>query len=573
MAKERTLTGTSIGGGYALARAFLYVPFLSHLPSRNVTADEIPLEFALLDKGLKQASEELEAIFKRASGPKKDIIEAQKLMLLDEDMIQEIKDAINSGDNAAKAIRDTYESYIALFEKNTDDLFKARALDLRDLENRLLRGLEGCQAPSLDSFHEDIILVAHDLTPSEMATLDRLHVKGLIGEIGGETSHTAILARSYGLPTVLGVTDALKFIKPSQKVAIDAQKGIVQLGVDEETEKEYQAKEEVYIKEKARQDHYLPLPGLSEDGKKIDILLNLADVEKTSLEKAEYVDGVGLLRSEFLYMKNDHLPNEEEQFVAYRKVLLSFPKKMVVIRTLDIGGDKKLSYLPLPHEDNPQLGERALRLCLANPQIFKPQLRALLRASIYGNLGIMFPMVESFEDIKKAWDVVAECKHELDKEGLSYDRSVKLGVMIEVPSLALIAEKVAPIVDFASIGTNDLTQYTLGVDRGNPSLKLYYQKYHPAVLRLIAHAEEAFRKEGKPISVCGELGGDSLGAPFLVGLGFTRLSMSFSKVASIKAVLAENKQSDLAEMSQYVLNLGSEKEVRDYISAHLKGAA
>ncbi len=272
-------------------------------------------------------------------------------------------------------------------------------------------------------------------------------------------------------------------------------------------------------------------------------------------------------------MKNDHLPNEEEQFVAYRKVLLSFPKKMVVIRTLDIGGDKKLSYLPLPHEDNPQLGERALRLCLANPQIFKPQLRALLRASIYGNLGIMFPMVESFEDIKKAWDVVAECKHELDKEGLSYDRSVKLGVMIEVPSLALIAEKVAPIVDFASIGTNDLTQYTLGVDRGNPSLKLYYQKYHPAVLRLIAHAEEAFRKEGKPISVCGELGGDSLGAPFLVGLGFTRLSMSFSKVASIKAVLAENKQSDLAEMSQYVLNLGSEKEVRDYISAHLKGAA
>jgi phosphotransferase system enzyme I (PtsI) len=574
MKEETQLKGNPVSGGYASAPAFLYVPFQSSLTLAEIPASQISPEKGKYVQALSVASQELEQVIsalKKTHPDKAGIIQAQKLMLEDEDMNGEIQEAIAAGSSAAKAISEVYLSYMKLLSASKDDLIRARAADLGDLKNRLLRCLEGKKAQNLSALASDVILVCHDLTPSEAAGLDLAHVKGLICEIGGETSHTAILARSYLLPAVLGVSGALTAIQDGSLIGLDALKGEVTLEVTASQQQGYVSQEMSYLEEKRREAKYLPLPGQTEDGKRILINLNLGDAEKQSLSQASYVDGVGLLRSEFLYMKSDHLPTEEEQFSAYQKVLLSFKGKPVIIRTLDIGGDKRLPYFELPKEDNPMLGERALRLCLAHKGLFDTQLRALLRASVYGQLWIMFPMVGTIEDIKAAKAEAEKCRLALQAEKKPVSSDIKIGVMIEIPSLALLADQIAPLVDFASIGSNDLTQYTLAADRGNPALRSYYQKYNPAVLRLIKMASDAFNQAGKPISVCGELGGDAIGAPLLVGLGFGKLSMSFSNVAKVKRILAHNKAEDLKKIVDICLNLGSEEEVISYVGNHLRG--
>jgi|LAHS01.1.fsa_nt_gb phosphotransferase system enzyme I (PtsI) len=561
--RKADFQGTPIEGGYVLAPAFLYRPFVSSLPSAGIEASQVSSERASYERARDKAESEYRSLIASCapSSPKKAILEAQEQILLDEDVKDEVEAAIQGLSNAPKALREVYGSYIALFQAKKDPLFQARYLDLADLENRLLRCLEGKEAPSLSSFEGEVILVAEDLAPSEMASLDREHVKGLVLEKGGETSHTAVLARSYGLACLLGAKGVMSALKPGQTVALDSVKGALYLSPDQALAESWAEREKEYLFEKKEQEHYLPLPGKTKDGTRIQINLNLGDVSPESLAKAPYVDGVGLLRSEFLYMQSDHLPSEEEQFEAYKKVLLSFGDKPVIVRTLDIGGDKKLPYFSLPKEENPQLGERALRLSLAHPELFKPQLRALLRASVYGQLGIMFPMVETTEDFLKAKAVVANCEKELRGEGVNVG-SYRLGVMIEIPALALAADSIARLADFASIGSNDLTQYTLAVDRGNPALSDYYQKYHPSVLRLIALAVEAFDKAGKPIAVCGELGGDSLGAPLLVGMGLRSLSMSFAKVAGAKAHLAKRSLATLQKEAKACLSCDNEQAVK-----------
>jgi phosphotransferase system enzyme I (PtsI) len=565
------LKGTPIEGGYAFAKVFVYAPFVPSLAKKAIGPSEAPLEVAKYEKSLRKALEEYDALLQKSepSSPKRAILEAQKTMLGDEDVSEEVKAAIAEGANAPKAIAEVYGSYIALFKAKKDPLFQARSLDMEDLRNRLLRTLEGKPAPSLSAFKEDVILFAEDLTPSEMASLERSRVKGLVLEKGGETSHTAVLARSYGLATLLGVPGALGYAHSGEWAALDSLAGIVYLGADPANAGDWQAKEAAYAAHKKAQERYRTLPGLTADRKKIAIALNLGDVNPESLAQAPFADGVGLFRSEFLYMQSDHLPSEEEQFAAYKKVLLSFPKKPVIVRTLDIGGDKRLPYFALPQEENPQLGQRALRLSLAHPELFKPQLRALLRASVFGELGIMFPMVETLEDFLAAKIAVAECEEELREEGQSVGE-YQLGVMIEIPALALNAEAIARLADFASIGTNDLTQYTLAVDRGNPSLKDRYQKYHPAVLRLIQLAEKAFEKAAKPIAVCGELGGDELGAPLLVGMGFRRLSMSGAKVAGVKERLAQHSLPELKALAESCLAYSNEKDVKERLEQTLK---
>ena len=397
--------------------------------------------------------------------------------------------------------------------------------------------------------------------PSDTANLDRDHVKGLITEVGGSNSHCAILARSFSLPAILGAEDAMTQVQDGQDLILDGLTGQIWLDFSEEEKEQYEQKRQLWKKQIEEEQTYLLRPGATKDEVRIALGINVGS-DAYDIEGAAY-DFIGLFRTEFLYMENDHMPTEEEQFSVYRRILEGAKRKPVTLRTLDIGGDKTLPYFSLPKEDNPFLGERALRLCFSHMEIFETQVRAALRASVYGNLQIMFPMVGSMEDIRKAKEAVRKVMDALDQEGIVYDPKVKIGVMIEIPSLALQADLVAQEVDFASIGSNDLTQYVCAADRMNAAMETYYQTYAPAMIRLLGFVFESFQKVNKPISVCGEMAGNPKGAALLVGLGARKLSMNAAMLAAVKAELARHTIDELEKMAKTCQGLCTEKEIKE----------
>lgn len=558
--------------GIVTGKVYHYERYAFDMAGVNVGTPEE--ELVNYERAVDTAKAELEALIEHFRGlndqEKIAIFAAHLEILIDETMDEETRDSIQSGVGAAESIRTVYDNYISMFESLEDALIRERAADMRDVSGRLLRCLAGVPEQNLSALPGPVIVAAEDLVPSDTASLDRENVLGIITAFGGVTSHSAIIARSYEIPALLGVGDAIRQLEEGREIILDAESGVFYTEFTEEDRARYEKKRETFMERVRKTKLYLDREPITPDGQRILVEMNIASPEPQNLEKARYSDGVGLFRSEFLYLGRGTLPTEEEQFQIYRKALMTFGSRPVILRTLDIGGDKQLDCLNLPKEDNPFLGNRALRLCFTHPDVFRTQLRAALRASVHGNLWIMFPMVGSMDDIRKAKSFVKDVQDELQAEGIAFSHDVKIGIMIEIPSIALLADIAAEEVDFASIGTNDLTQYCTAVDRGNPEIASYYQTFHPALFRLIGYVIREFSKRGKPVGVCGEMGGNPLSAAVLIGLGMNQLSMNASSMADIKELVCNLSTEKAREMAGIVCNLSTADEVQTYLKKEIE---
>ena len=501
-----------------------------------------------------------------AAPEKAKIIDAHLLLLQDFAMDDMIRSDIAAGKTAAAAINDTYDMFISALSDTDNDFTRQKVSDLYDVRNRLLRCLAGEEDRDLSRLPGPCVIFAKDLYPTDTATIDRRNVLAIVTETGNMTSHTAILARSFGITTVLGVEGVTELVEDGDTVAVDGSAGIVCIRPDEKEQAEYLSCTAQAEEAQNRRLYYMGKPSVTADGVRVLTELNISAVDDTDEQALSSCDGVGLMRSEFLYMRSkDALPDEEWQFREYKAALDALGGKSVILRTLDIGGDKQLECLPLPKEDNPFLGVRALRLCFERPEIFRTQLRAALRASAYGDLWLMFPMVGGVEDFRRAKKFVLDVMDELDAEHIPFNRDIKLGVMIEIPSAALMADVLAAEADFGSIGTNDLCQYTLAADRMNERTAPYYRSCDPAVLRLIRYAAQEFSKAGKPLGVCGEMAGEAVAAAALVGLGIRTLSMGPGNMPAVKEMLASLSCADAQERANAACAAASAAEARSIL--------
>jgi phosphotransferase system enzyme I (PtsI) len=564
-----TLQGKSAAGGTAVGRIHIYNNIQTRPTESFVPAGK---EQSQLDRYLKikkEAMEELEKLYnsmKEHDPEKAKIFKAHQEIVDDVIINEEIPARILNEHWAGDwAICQVYETVLAVLRKSTEPLIAERAPDFNDVRTLLLRLWYGQKNDGLSSLTEPVIIAARELMPSDAAGIDRDKVLAILTETGGITSHTAIIAKSYGIPTVLGVAGLLDRVKQGQTAAVNADEGTVILDPEKTVADEYVKKSKAFQQYKTETEGFLDKEGLTSDGVKIDIGLNIANAEG-DLKASAYADSVGVFRTEYLYMGHDTLPAEDDQFTVYKKVLDCFGERPVIIRTLDIGGDKKLSSMALPREENPFLGNRALRFCFTYPEIFKTQIKAALRAAVSGNLWLMLPMVGSIEDIRRAKEHVKLAKEELKKEGKPFGE-IKLGIMIEIPSIALVADLAAKEVDFASFGSNDLIQYLCAADRMNSEVEDYYQSYHPALFRLMKDTVAAFTKAGKPISICGELGADPKAVPVLLGLGLRKLSMGAAGIAAVKRAVSSVTIAQCEKIADKVLECTTADEVKKYLAS------
>ena len=514
-----------------------------------------------LDCAMRELDDIIEAIAE--SDPEKaEIFQAHQMLLEDAAISQKINELIIGGMSAPQAVADAFAIYIKIFSRAENSFTSERIADLKDVRNRVLRCLEGKPEVNLSLLPAPSIIFARELLPSDTVTIDRKNVLAIVTELGGVTSHMAIIASSYGIPAVLGVEGILSCAANGDKAIVDAEDGIVVLRPDAKKLHEYHQKQEECDKIRRVTRLYRNVRAVTQDGSPVAIELNISSTGAVPAEDISASDGAGLMRSEFLYMQsNGKPPSEEAQFQEYKAAATAFQGKPVVLRTLDIGGDKQLPYLPLPKEENPFLGKRGLRLCLEEKDIFRTQIRAALRASYFGNLWLMFPMVGSLDDFRSARSFVRMAMDELDKEGTPYNKGIPLGIMIEVPSIALMADQVAREVDFASIGTNDLCQYLMAVDRLNPAVAPYYQSYSPSVFRLVRYVAEQFNIFKKHLSVCGEMGGSPGAVIALIGLGIRALSMSPSRMAAVKQAITGTTTHEAQRIAAAVCDFETADEV------------
>ena len=535
----KTLKGMPVSKGISIGFARVYVKEKVKVTDAK---DSVPIseKKELLAKSLKKTKEEIELTYEnlKKTNPKEaEIFEAHLLILEDPTLSEKIDEYLNKGYNLAYSVKASFEEFIETLKNLQSEYMKERANDLYDILDLLLRNILHIEKINLSSLPKDSIVVAEDLTPSDTAALDRNNVLGFVTEKGGPTSHTAILAEALGIPAVVGVNNLLQNIKDGDELIVDGTKGEVIVNPDNGTKERYLSlkKEKDYqeklLKEKAKEFAY------TKSGKRIEVVANIGspkDVDKALEMGAE---GVGLYRTEFLFLDRTVPPGEDEQFEAYKVVAERFKPHPVIIRTLDIGGDKQIPYLNLKHELNPFLGVRAIRLCLKEKELFKTQLRAILRASAYGNVLIMYPMIAIKDEIIEANNILNEVKEELRMKNIQFDENIKVGIMVEIPSAALNADELIDYVDFFSIGTNDLTQYTFAADRTNEGLSYLYRPLDAPVLKLIKLTVDASHSRGKWTGVCGELAGDPDAIPVLVDLGVDELSMSPSKIPEAKKII------------------------------------
>lgn len=555
--------GNPVSAGIAVGSAFVYDPKTLTVPEGTpVLSPEC--ELAQYENAARKAQErlrEIQAAFAGKDDDKAEIFSAHLDMIDDEEISEEIRSAIHSGIGAAAAVESIYRQYADLMASLNDDFMVQRAHDLLDVQQRLLHILLGVQEQNLSRLDGPVIIVCDDLLPSDTATMDRANVLGIVAQKGGYTSHSAIIARGWGIPAVLGISDIMSCIFSGDTVVLDAIAGNLHSCPTPEELQNAAARQTEFLAQKKIIEEFLYYPGKTRDGVPVEIGLNMGKPAPEVLEASAATDYVGLFRTEFLYMESDHMPTEEEQFSAYKKVLLEYGDRPVTLRTLDIGGDKSLPYFELPREDNPFLGIRALRLCFENEDIMRTQLRAALRASVYGTLWIMFPMVSGLEDFAKARIIVLEEREHLLQSGIAVNDNIRLGVMIETPAAVMMVDQIAKHVDFASIGSNDLCQYLTAADRMNSSVAKYCRSSHPALYRAIALTIRAFQKENKPLSICGELGGDKNAACVLVGMGLRKLSMSMHAVPMVKQALSRYDLPYLETLAEAVLECADADEV------------
>lgn len=550
----KMLKGIAASDGVAVAKAYLLVqPDLSF---ETVTVEDISAEEARLDAALAASQDELSVIREKAVESLGEeaaaVFDAHLMVLADPEMTGQIKETIRAKKvNAEAALTEVTNMFIAIFESMDDNPYmQERAADIRDVTKRVLANLLGKKLPNPATIDEESIIVAHDLTPSDTAQLNKKFVKAFVTDIGGRTSHSAIMARTLEIAAVLGTNNITELVKDGDILAVSGITGEVVINPTEEQIAEFKAAGEAYAKQKAEWAQLKDAPTVTADGKHFELAANIGtpkDVEGVNDNGAE---AVGLYRTEFLYMDSQDFPTEEDQYEAYKAVLEGMNGKPVVVRTMDIGGDKELPYFDLPKEMNPFLGYRALRISISETgnQMFRTQLRALLRASVHGKLRIMFPMVALLTEFRTAKGILEEEKAKLVAEGVAVADDIEVGIMIEIPAVAMLADQFAKEVDFFSIGTNDLIQYTMAADRMNEQVSYLYQPYNPSILRLINNVIKAAHAEGKWAGMCGEMAGDQTAVPLLVGMGLDEFSMSATSILRTRSLM---KKLDTAKMEEY----------------------
>ncbi|WP_100013253.1 phosphoenolpyruvate--protein phosphotransferase [Lentibacillus sediminis] len=562
------IQGIGASSGIAIAKAYqLVTPDLSF---EKATIDNPNEQIERLEKALAISKEELEKIKehtrKEIGDEHAEIFSAHLLVLSDPEMINPMKDKITSENVLAEtALEETANMFIDMFKNMDNEYMRERAADIQDVTKRVMAHLLGVTFPDPALINEEVIVIAKDLTPSDTAQLNREFVKGFATDIGGRTSHSAIMARSLEIPAVVGSKEATGTISQDDMVIVDGNEGTVIVHPTEEELAAYRQKQEQFEQQKEEWAKLKDEPTFTEDGEQVELAANIGtpnDVEGVLNNGGE---GVGLYRTEFLYMGKSELPTEDEQYDAYKSVLEQMDGKPVVVRTLDIGGDKELDYLDLPEELNPFLGFRAIRFCLENEQVFRPQLRALLRASAHGNLKIMFPMIATLEEFRQAKAILNDERENLISEGKEVAGDLEVGIMVEIPSTAVIAKQFAKEVDFFSIGTNDLIQYTMAADRMNEQVSYLYQPYHPAILNLVNNVIEAAHSEGKWAGMCGEMAGDSIAIPILLGLGLDEFSMSATSILPARTQLRGLSKKKMKSYKEKLLAMGTAEEVVEFV--------
>ncbi len=563
------LKGIGASVGIGIGKAVVIKDIELDIKKRNIDNFEVELE--LFNKALehtKQRSKAMaEALRKRVGSKEAEILEGHVLLMSDPMLIAEIETGIRTQMlNSEYVLEDVCERFAAIFESMDDELMQQRATDMRDIKTRLQKSVLGLEDVDLSELEADSILIAKDLTPSMTAGLDPEKVTGIITQFGGTTSHSAILARALEIPAILSVAEILDKVSDKDPICMDGESGELYINPSQEIIEDFKKKQIEQIEFKKILETYKGKESVSKDGRKVEIAANIGkpgDVKKV----LEYdADGIGLFRTEFLFMDRDSIPNEEEQFEAYKKVAVAMEGKPVIIRTLDIGGDKEIPYMNISKDENPFLGYRAIRLCLdRKDDIYRPQLRALLRASAFGNIKIMLPLITSIEEVYEAKQLIEEEKKNLDAQGIDYNKSIKVGVMIETAAATLIADILAKEVDFFSIGTNDLIQYTMSVDRGNDKVSYLYSAYNPAVLRAIKHIISEAKKAGIQVGMCGEAAADPKLIPLLLYWGLDEFSMSASYVLKSRKLVTDTDIQSLKDMEEAVMALESESKVRAFL--------
>ncbi|MCT2536026.1 phosphoenolpyruvate--protein phosphotransferase [Aquibacillus koreensis] len=562
------LSGIAASNGIAIAKAYiLAAPDLSFEKKK---VENTATEIERLNKALEISKQELEKIKENARKSLGDehaeIFSAHLLVLSDPELINPIQDKIKTDQvNAEAALEDVANMFIDMFKAMENEYMRERAADIQDVTKRVMAHLLDVTFPDPALIDEEVVVIAEDLTPSDTAQLNKQFVKGFTTNIGGRTSHSAIMARSLEIPAVVGTKTVTEEVKKDDMLIVDGIDGKVIINPSEEELATYKQKQEDFAKQKEVWAQLKDEPTISADGTHVELVANIGTPEDVVGVLNNGGEGVGLYRTEFLYMGKSELPTEDEQFEAYKSVLEQMGEKPVVVRTLDIGGDKELSYLKLPEEMNPFLGFRAIRLCLERDDIFRTQLRALLRASTYGNLKIMFPMIATLDEFRQAKALLLEEKDNLKNEGVSVSDDIEIGIMVEIPSTAVIARQFAKEVDFFSIGTNDLIQYTMAADRMNERVSYLYQPYHPAILSLVNNVIEAAHAEGKWAGMCGEMAGDSIAIPILLGLGLDEFSMSATSILPARTQIKDLSKDELASYKDQLLAMSTADEVEAFI--------
>uniref|UniRef100_UPI0039E84810 phosphoenolpyruvate--protein phosphotransferase n=1 Tax=Clostridium perfringens TaxID=1502 RepID=UPI0039E84810 len=536
--------GIAASKGYAIGTVFIQEH--EEIIISDAKVSDIAAEKEKLSKALAQSKEQLEAIKEKTANEigehEAQVFEAHLMLLDDVEFTGQMEMTIENDQlNAMKAVQNVTDTFVMIFDSMDDPYMRERAADIKDVSKRIIANLAGKGGNGMENVGANTVVVAHDLTPSDTAQLDRSKVIGFLTNIGGRTSHSAIMARTLEIPAVVGLGDITTSVKNGHTVIVDGIEGVAIINPDEATINEYKARLDKFKAEQEELKKLIDVKTTTKSGRRIEVCGNIGKPEDIDQVLANGGDGVGLFRTEFLYMDRDEAPTEDEQFEAYKYVLEKADGNQVVIRTLDIGGDKTLPYLPLPEEMNPFLGYRAIRLCLDRKDIFRVQIRALLRASVYGNLAVMFPMISGLEEFQQAKAFVEECKAELKAEGIAYSDSIQWGIMVEIPAAAVYADELAKHVDFFSIGTNDLIQYTLAADRMSEKVSYLYNPMHPAVLRLIKMTIDGAHKHGKWVGMCGEMAGDERAIPTLVEYGLDEFSMSATSILTAKKIIMEQE--------------------------------
>lgn len=562
------IKGIGVSPGIAIGKVFI-----KNNKEINVEKTEIydtRKEIIRLNDARNRAKQEIMEIYvqtlKDVGEEEAQIFEAHKMILDDPELLEKIEEKIiKESINAEYALKEITDNYINIFEKNDNEYIRERVIDIKDVSNRLMRHLLDVEITDLANLSMPVIVVAEDLTPSDTAKMDKNKVLGFITEVGGETAHSSIIARSLQIPAIVGVNKVCSKVKSGDTIVLDGEKGTLIINPQNQVLIKYRKKQREYEEYKKNLKKFKKSNTITKDGFKVKLLANIGTPKDVKAVINNGGEGIGLYRTEFIYMDRSSLPTEDEQYEVYKKVAEALEGKSIIIRTLDIGGDKGLSYLGLSKEVNPFLGYRGIRFCLEETNIFKTQLRAVLRASILGNIKIMFPMISSIEELRKSKKILEEVKEDLRSENIDFNKEIEIGIMVEVPSVAIMSEVFAREVDFFSIGTNDLIQYTMAVDRGNKKVAHLYNQFHPSILRLIKTIIGNGHKEGISVGMCGETASNPRLIPILLGMGLDEVSMNTASILKSREIIRSIEQKKMKEIANKVINLSTSEEVEKYI--------